>query len=232
MWCDAARCGLDRRSIRRAEDGPAPRPGSPSPLRDGVDEGPKHSGGRPKPGFLFREEGEGSPSRGRRSATPLRDRRPPPDPPKERSVQGGSQACRRHWQRRLPRATHGPASRELRRCCMRLPRPPPSPRYCRRPTPQTLVVRMTRPQDDRRHVRLFDGERTLIDQRRYPGTHRDRPRQNRNRAGSLAKGPGPIARRAGCCDVPACRPPRLGTEAMLTVDGSNLGTDIVRLGMT
>src|SRR3546814_7874483 len=30
------------------------------------------------------------PSRGRRSATPLRDRRTPPDPPRERSVQGGS----------------------------------------------------------------------------------------------------------------------------------------------
>ena len=131
-----------------------------------------------------------------------------------------------------PRATHGPASHGLRRCCMRRPRPPPSLRYCRRPAPQTLAVRMTRPRDERRHVRLFDGERTVIDQRRYPGTHRDRPRQNRNRAGSLAKGPGPIARRAGCCDVPACRPPRLGTEAMLTVDGSNLGTDIVRLGMT
>src|SRR3546814_17027280 len=44
---DAARCGLDRRSIRRAEDGPAPA-------------GPQHSGGRPKPGFLPREEGEGT----------------------------------------------------------------------------------------------------------------------------------------------------------------------------
>src|SRR3546814_13426439 len=44
---DAARCGLDRRSIRRAEDGPVPA-------------GPQHSGGRPKPGFLPREEGEGT----------------------------------------------------------------------------------------------------------------------------------------------------------------------------
>src|SRR3546814_11806639 len=34
------------------------------------------------------------PSRGRSSATPLRDRRTPPDPPRERSVQGDRKSTR------------------------------------------------------------------------------------------------------------------------------------------
>src|SRR3546814_10632311 len=77
---DAARCGLDRRSIRRAEDGPALA-------------GPQHSGGRPKPGFLPREEGEGT-EPGKKVGDAVAG---PADParPAEREVRSGRQSkCR------------------------------------------------------------------------------------------------------------------------------------------
>src|SRR3546814_12241385 len=90
------------RSIRRAEDGPAPA-------------GPQHSGGRPKPGFLPREEGEGT-EPGKKVGDAVAG---PADParPAEREVRSGRQpTCGRSGTVRMTLDTRPP---EIGTACCR-----------------------------------------------------------------------------------------------------------------
>jgi len=173
------------------------------------------------------------PSRGRRLATPLRDRRTPPDPPRERSVQGGSPDAGGLAPCGCP-STIGPRHSDNRvhascPCAIR-PHRRDADASARRRSGR-LRFRPRGLGDRGRHVPA--GKRRADQGRgdRCPETHRDQAKcageielglRAKDRATSLLAGREVTFHRVGRSYN--------RTVATVTVDDRDLGTELVRLG--